>query len=111
MVRMTAVAHPPSTLARRIRLVARAGVVEASTYVVLIAAIVWHAAFGGPDATRPLGLAHGVVFLAYAATVLMARRRAGWDGQSTISLLVASVVPGAGFVVPRRVIASAGFAG
>jgi integral membrane protein len=106
MVRMTAVARTPSTVGRRIALVARAGAVEATTYLVLVAAVVWHALLGGPDASRPLGLTHGVVFLAYAATVLIARRRAGWDSQTTISLLVASVVPGAGFVVPRRVIGS-----
>jgi integral membrane protein len=106
MVPMTAVARSSTTVARRTRLVARAGAVEASTYLLLVAAILWHALLDGPDVTRPLGLTHGIVFLAYAATVLAARRPARWDSQTTISLLVASVVPGAGFVVPRRVIAS-----
>ena len=81
------------------------GAIEATTYLVLVAATVWKA-FDGPHLQRPIGLAHGIAFLVYAATVLRARPLAGWDSRTTLSLLLASVLPGGGFVVPRRVIAA-----
>jgi integral membrane protein len=89
--------------ARRVRSVALMGAVEATTYLVLLAATIWHVV-GGPGLQRPLGLTHGIAFLVYAGTVVRARALAGWGSRTTTSLLLASIVPGGGFVAPRRLI-------
>jgi integral membrane protein len=78
------------------------GIVEGATYLVLLAAVAWHAVLGGPDVVRALGLAHGIAFLGYAAIVLRLRPREGWDPTATLTLLLASALPGGGFVVARR---------
>jgi integral membrane protein len=95
--------HPPSAgaCAQRITLVARVGVVEATTYLVLVATSLWRA-LDGPDLGPAVGLTHGIVFLAYAALVLATRECARWSSRTTMALLVASIVPGGGFVVAHR---------
>ena len=101
---MSAAVRITDDTARRLRLVATMGAVEATTYLVLLAVSIGKA-FGGPNLQRPIGLTHGIAFLVYAGTVLRARAVAGWDSRTTVSLLLASIIPGGGFVVPRRVIA------
>src|SRR6185295_5116389 len=88
---------------KSLRRVAVSGVVEGTTYLVLLAAVVWKRALDGPDTIRAVGLAHGIAFLVYAAAVLAARRGAGWDPTTTVYVLAASAVPAGGFVVARRV--------
>ena len=82
--------------------VAATGFVEGITYVVLLAAALWHGLLDGPDLATVIGLVHGIAFLVYAAAVLLARGRAGWSVTDTLSLLVASALPAGGFVVARR---------
>ena len=88
---------------KSLRRVAVTGVVEGTTYLVLLAAVIWKRALDGPDTIRAVGLAHGIAFLVYAAAVLAARRGAGWDSTTTVYVLAASAVPAGGFVVARRV--------
>lgn len=66
--------------------------VEAVTYLVLLASVVV-ARTGGPDLVGAAGLAHGVVFLAYAGVVLRAARAWGWSPYPVVVLLSAAFVP------------------
>ena len=91
--RMSAAVRISEDITRRLRAVAVMGAIEATTYLVLVVATVWKA-LDGPDLQRPIGFAHGIAFLVYAGTVLRARPLAGWDSRTTLSLLLASVLPG-----------------
>lgn len=84
------------------RSVVTTGAIEATTYLVLLATALWRVALDGPDLAGVVGPVHGIAVLAYFAAVLVERERAGWPASRTISMLVASVVPFAGFVVPHR---------
>lgn len=101
---MSAAVHSITAYEHQVRRVARVGAVEATTYLALVVTTLWRAALGGPDLQRVMGLTHGIVFLVYAASVLVTRERVGWSSHTTVSLLIASVVPGGGFVVPRRLL-------
>jgi integral membrane protein len=89
-------------LAAATRRVAVTGIVEASTYLVLVATALWRALLDGPDLAAVIGPVHGVAFLVYAGLVLLTRDEAGWGAKTTATMLIASVVPAGGFVVARR---------
>lgn len=78
-----------------------AALVEAASYVVLLA-VVLARALGGPDATWPVGMAHGVIYLAYAALVLAARGAIGWNAQQTAQTLIVAAVPLGALTVHRE---------
>ena len=84
------------------RSIVTTGAIEATTYLVLLVTALWRVALGGPDVAGVVGPVHGVAVLGYFVAVLIERERAGWSASRTISMLVASVVPFAGFVVPHR---------
>lgn len=46
-----------------------------------------------PMAVRVVGMAHGVLFIAYLAYVYMAREEYKWDNKKTFLALVLSIVP------------------
>jgi integral membrane protein len=78
-----------------------ASLVEAASYLVLLAAILAHS-LGGPDATWSVGLTHGVIYLLYAALVLAARRSIGWNTQQTAQALIVAAVPLGALTVHRE---------
>lgn len=78
-------------------------IVESLSYLLLLAAMVWHRVIDGPDTTPVMGLVHGVIYLVYAAVVLAAHRRHGWPAQQTVLLLAVAAVPLGGFWVAHRV--------
>jgi integral membrane protein len=81
--------------------------VEATSWLILLAATIWKYAADGPDLAPILGPIHGILFLAYVFMALSLRDDAGWDGPMTLAVLAAAVIPGGGFVVERRVLAPA----
>ena len=81
--------------------------VEATSWLILLAATIWKYAADGPDLAPILGPIHGLLFLAYVLMALSLRDEAGWDGPTTLGVLAGAVVPGGGFVVERRVLAPA----
>jgi integral membrane protein len=91
----------PASVAARVERVARLGAVEATTYLVLVAATIWRL-LDGPDIGPIVGLVHGIAFLVYAAAVLTTRDRARWGARTTMALLLASIIPTGGFVAARR---------
>jgi len=81
--------------------------VEATSWLILLAATIWKYAADGPDLAPILGPIHGILFLAYVFMALSLRDDAGWDGPTTLGVLAAAVIPGGGFVVERRMLAPA----
>ena len=78
--------------------------VEALSYLVLLGAVVWFRVFDGTDLTSVFGPIHGVIYLVYAGAVLQARADLGWDGNRTLVVLFAGVIPLGGFWVAERVL-------
>jgi integral membrane protein len=76
---------------------------EAVSYLVLLAASVAKRALDAPELVTVVGPIHGVIFLAYVALALYVRERLGWNGWTTVMVIVAAVVPLGGLIVERRV--------
>ena len=83
-----------------------ASVVEAASYLALMACMIAKYAFdaAGEGGVPVMGPVHGMVFLAYAALVLVGRDEQGWTGATTVAALVLSAVPFGGFYVERRLV-------
>ncbi len=79
-----------------------AAIVEATTYLVLLAAVVSSRVLDGADLVRPIGWIHGVAFLLYAALAIRLGRLEGWSVRRTTEILVAAVIPLGGYVVAHR---------
>lgn len=80
---------------------------EATSWLLLIIATGWKYGADGPDLAPILGPIHGLLFLAYVFMALSLREDAGWEGSTTLGVLVASIIPFGGFVVERRVLTPA----
>ncbi len=85
----------------KFRLVA---VLEAASYLALLAAVVLYRVLDGPDFIGFLGPVHGILFLVYLVLALQIRESQGWSLVQTILVIVASAVPFGGFVVERRMV-------
>jgi integral membrane protein len=78
--------------------------VEAVTYLILLALVVVKRVIHGPDLVPIMGPIHGVAFLAYFFLTLAVREEQGWTGKQTILVLVASALPFGAFVVNQRMV-------
>ena len=54
-----------------------------------------------------VGFSHGCVFTAYLGLVLLVRSRMRWGVFTTLSILVAGLIPGGGYVVEMRALQGA----
>lgn len=84
----------------------RVALVEALSYLVLVAASVAHRGFGTANLVPYVGLVHGTIFLVYLALAVVLRGRNGWDSGTMIVIVLASVVPLGTLFVERRVSAA-----
>lgn len=84
----------------------RVALIEATSYIVLIAASVAHRGLGTVNLVPYVGIVHGTIFLVYLALAFAARKQFGWDTGSMIVIILAAVVPAGTFFVERRVAAS-----
>ena len=80
---------------------------EATFFVVLCAAWVvsltgYRLSGGLHTALVIVGFSHGCVFTAYLGLVLLVRARMRWGIITTLSILVAGLIPGGGYVVEMR---------
>jgi integral membrane protein len=75
---------------------------EAVSYLVLLAASVIKRTLDVPELVTVVGPIHGLIFLAYVAFALYVREPLGWNGWTTVMVVVAAVVPLGGLVVERR---------
>lgn len=83
----------------------KAAVVEAATYLVLLAAVFNERVLGGADLVGPAGAVHGLVFLVYLALVLRVRGERGWPATEVVTLLAAAFVPFGTIAAERRLAA------
>lgn len=79
-------------------------IAEATTYLVLIAALVWRTIGDGPDLSDMTGPIHGLVFAAYCAAVLIERADRHWRASTTALALVAAIIPLGGYYVAHRLL-------
>ena len=54
-----------------------------------------------------VGFSHGCVFTAYLALVLLVRARMRWGVFTTLSILIAGLIPGGGYVVEMKALQGA----
>lgn len=79
-------------------------IVEAVTYLVLLAAVVLYRLLDGPDFIGVLGPVHGIAFLVYLVLVLRIREGQGWGLGRTIVIILAAAVPFGGFWAGRHLV-------
>lgn len=97
---MTAPSHPK--LSGEVAAFRAVALVEAVTYLLLLAAVVLYRVFDGPRFIGVLGPIHGIAVLIYVALVLRIRESQGWDGWRTLLIIVVSAVPFGGFWAGRH---------
>lgn len=93
-----------STSPGEIRAFRVVAVVEAVTYLVLLAAVVLYRVLDGPDFIGVLGPIHGIAFLVYLVLALRIRESQGWSLGRTIVVIVAAALPFGGFWVERSLL-------
>ena len=54
-----------------------------------------------------VGFTHGCVFTAYLGLVLLVRSRMRWSLLTTLTILIAGLIPGGGYVVEMRALSGA----
>jgi len=60
--------------------------------------------FGLPATTQIVGMAHGILFIAYVLMVVIIRKQLDWNLKTTALALTASVLPFGPFVVDRKLL-------
>jgi len=59
---------------------------------------------GYPATTEVVGMAHGILFIAYVLMVFFIRKQLNWNYKTTFLALAASVLPFGPFVVDRKLL-------
>lgn len=77
-------------------------IVEAVTYLALVAATVYKYAAGNDAGVALLGPIHGVLFLIFAAMLLRHHRALGWPLWRAVMAMIIGSLPFGGFWVERR---------
>ncbi len=77
-------------------------IAEATTYLALLAATVYKYAAGGDRGVEVLGPLHGVLYLLFAALVLVHHRDLGWPPRKAMMAMVLGSLPFGGFWLERR---------
>ena len=78
--------------------------IEAVTYLILLAFVVVKSGFDGPDLVKVMGPIHGIAFLVYFVLTLAVREEQRWTVGQTILVLVASALPFGAIVVNQRMV-------
>lgn len=60
--------------------------------------------YGHQEATQAVGMAHGLLFIAYVLMVVLIRKQLNWNYKTTFLALAASVLPFGPFVVDRKLL-------
>lgn len=68
-----------------------------SFLLLLLVAMPLKYAWGMPQAVRVVGMAHGILFIAYLATLALAAVEHRWGPRRLVEALLASLVPGGTF--------------
>ena len=92
------------TSIRTLRYVA---LLEATSFLALLAATFIKYANDSPAGVQVLGPVHGALFVAYVLIALSVRAPAGWSNRATVWVLLGAVLPFGGFVTDRWLVRSA----
>ncbi len=76
--------------------------VEAVSFVLLLAGMIFKYGFDNEAGVTLMGPLHGVLFIAYIAGAVLVRGQAGWSWGQTAKIIVFGIVPIAGFFVAER---------
>ena len=60
--------------------------------------------FGLPATTQIVGMAHGILFIAYVLMVVLIRKQLNWNLKITALALTAAVLPFGPFVVDKKLL-------
>ncbi len=60
--------------------------------------------WGFAEATKVIGMVHGLLFIAYVIMVILIREQLKWNAKTTLLALIASVLPLGPFVVDRKLL-------
>jgi len=78
--------------------------VEGMSYlVILFITMPMKYLFDMPEPTRPVGMAHGVLFIMYVALVLLVQSKYKWSLKTTFWALLASIIPFGTFVADSKI--------
>jgi len=78
-------------------------VVEGISYLLLLGICVpLKYVFDIPEPTRPVGMAHGILFVAYCLWVIIVAKQKQWSIGITFLSLIASLLPFATFVAEKK---------
>jgi integral membrane protein len=75
---------------------------EAGSFVLLLIGMVFKYGFDNETGVSIMGPIHGVLFIAYIIGALVVRGAAGWSWGHTAKMVLAGIVPIAGFFVGER---------
>lgn len=78
--------------------------IEAVTYLVLLALVVVKNGFSGPDLVQVMGPIHGIAFLVYFVLALAIREEQRWTAGQTILVLFLSALPFGAIYVNNRLV-------
>lgn len=84
-----------------IRTLRYVALLEAATFLALLASTYVKYALNEPAGVQIMGPIHGLLFVAYVVIALNVRPTAGWSTITTIGVLIGAVVPFGGFAVDR----------
>jgi integral membrane protein len=91
-----------STSLGRLRLV---GFFEGASFLLLTGVAMPLKYFAGhPGAVRVMGMTHGVLFLAFVATIVQAHGEYEWSVKRSTLLIVAALLPFGPFVADRKLL-------
>jgi integral membrane protein len=77
-------------------------IAEAGSFVLLLIGMVLKYGFDNETGVSVMGPIHGVLFVAYVLGALIVRGSAGWSWGQTAKIMLAGIVPIAGFFVGER---------
>ena len=77
-------------------------IAEASSFVLLLIGMIFKYGFDNETGVAIMGPIHGVLFIAYVLGAFIVRGPAGWSWGQTAKIVVAGIVPIAGFFVAER---------
>ncbi len=84
------------------------GFVEgASMLLLLFVAMPMKYVYGRPEWVRVVGMAHGLLFMAFVVAVTVISQEAGWARRRLLFAFVASVVPFGPFLLDRKIFTEA----
>ena len=80
-------------------------ILEGISFLVLLGiAMTLKYVWGHAEATEAVGMAHGILFIAYVIMVVLIRKQLNWNLKTTFIALAASVLPFGPFVVDRKLL-------